>query len=119
MYIDHGFFIRRKGIPILKRHFELWKTSVPDFVMEVESKLPATSKDGKRFCSFRTINKGTFLNDLVVKKASGEKFLFRGAVDLIIDEETGLIETLNEWYSWKFENSTDVSGYHTLDSTIS
>lgn len=79
--------------------------------------MPASSKDGKQNCSFRIINKGTLIHDLPSKKASGKKFSFSGAVDLIIDGESGLIEEVNEWYSWSFDNSKDVSEYHTLDDS--
>ena len=115
-YTDHAFFIRRTGIPILKRHINIWRTSIPDFTMEIERVYDnLKAPDGKRRCSTRTINRGTFLHDLVSKKASGKNFSFRGVVDFVIDEESGLIEEVNEWYSWKFDESTDVSEYDTLE----
>ncbi len=87
--------------------------------MEVEHLFTDLSKEGlpagKRRCSFRTINRGTFLYDLPNKKASGKYFSFRGSVDFVIDEESGLIEEVNEWYSWNFHGSKDVSEYHTLE----
>jgi hypothetical protein len=113
-YIDHSFFIRRTGTSILKRHFEIWRHSIPDFTMKVEREMPSTREDGKQVLSFRTINKGTLLNDLPSKKASGKKFSFSGVVVLTVDE-SGLIEQVNEWYSWNFDNSKDVQEYHTLE----
>lgn len=87
--------------------------------MEVVNEMPAVSKDGKRVHSFRTTNKGTLLNDLPSKKASGKTFSFSGVVDLTINESTGLIELVNEWYSWNFDNSKDALEYHTLgDITV-
>jgi hypothetical protein len=63
--------------------------------------------------SIRTINKGTLLNDLPSKRASGKKFIFRGVVDFKVNNE-GLIENIEEWYTWDFGEGADVSGYHTL-----
>lgn len=114
-YLDHSFFVRRTGISILKRHIEIWKQSIPDFTMEVQSEMPVTSKDGKELYSFRTINKGTLVNDLPSKRAFGKTFSFSGVVDFVVDG--GLIEEVNEWYSWDFDNSKDVTEYHTLDDT--
>jgi len=118
-YIDHAFFIRRTGLSILKRHFNIWKTAIPDFTMEIEHLYNDCSQEGlpagMRKCSLRTINRGTFLHDLPSKKASSKNFSFRGVVDLVIDEESGLIEEVNEWYSWNFDNSKDVTEYHTLE----
>jgi hypothetical protein len=115
-YIDHAFQIRRSGTPILRRHFDIWRTSIPDFVMEVEQSageepLPG----GRRKYSIRTINRGTFLKDLPSAKASGKTFSFRGVVDLVVREEDGLIEEVHEWYSSNFGNSKDVAEYHTLE----
>jgi len=123
-YIDHGFQITRSGKPILKRHFELWRNSIPDFVMQVDDSygqwwslggagdaLPA----GKYRFSVRTVNSGTYLKDLPSKKAFGDKFSFRGVVDFVIDAEAGLIEEVDEWYSLNFDKATDVKNYHTLE----
>jgi hypothetical protein len=99
----------------LKRHFEIWKHSIPDFTMEVESEMPVSSRDGKQIHSFRTINKGTLVNDLPSKKASGKAFSFSGKVDFVVSN--GLIEEVNEWYSWNFDNSRDEAEYHSLDGT--
>lgn len=80
--------------------------------MEVESEMPVFSKDGKEIHSFRTVNRGTLLNDLPSKKASGKVFSFSGTVDFVVD--AGLIEEVNEWYSWDFDNSKGTAKYHTL-----
>jgi hypothetical protein len=84
--------------------------------MEIESSsIGEALPGGRRRCSIRTINRGTFLNDLPRKKASGKKFSFRGVVDFVIGEDNGLIEEVNEYYSWNFDNGIDVSEYHTLE----
>jgi hypothetical protein len=115
-YIDHAFQIRRAGTSILKRHFDIWRTSIPDFTMEVERSGSEEVLPGRRLrCSIRTINRGTLLKDLPSKRASGKSFSFRGVVDFIIREEDGLIEEVNEWYSYNFDNSKDVTEYHTLE----
>jgi hypothetical protein len=67
--------------------------------------------------SIRTINKGTFLNDLPSKKASGKKFTFRGVVDFRVNRE-GLIENIEEWYSWDFGEGKDVADFHTLPAKL-
>lgn len=86
---------------MLKRHWELWRTSIPDFVMEAEHlHIPQRdigldgSAESTLTFSIRTINKGTMLNDLPSKKASGKKFIFRGVVDFKVNSE-GLIELKN------------------------
>jgi hypothetical protein len=68
-----------------------------------------------RHFSIRTINRGTFLVDLPSRKASGKKFTFSGVVDFIIDEESGLIELLNEWYTSEFGSGKEIPEYHTLE----
>jgi hypothetical protein len=63
--------------------------------------------------SIRTINKGTSVNDLPSKKASGKKFVFRGVVDFQVNGE-GLIKSVEEWYSWDFGEGKDVTEFHSL-----
>ena len=63
--------------------------------------------------SIRTTNKGSFVNDLPSKKASGKKFVFRGVVDFQVNGE-GLIKSVEEWYSWDFGEGKDVTEFHSL-----
>ena len=77
-YTDHAFQIRRTGTALLDRHWKIWRTAIPDFVMEIERfDVP---KEGGDFLTFsvRTFNRGTFLRNLPGKKASGKEFVFRG-----------------------------------------
>jgi hypothetical protein len=100
-YIDYAFQSRRSVPELLKRHWGIWRKSNPDFVMEVERFDPPPNrlKEGETTSfSIRTINKGTFSNDLPSKKASGKYFIFRAVVDFRINRE-GLIETIDEWYT--------------------
>lgn len=121
VYIDHAFQIRRAGTSMLARHFHIWRTSMPDFVTEVthlttESPTSSTQPvlpEGKYRCSFRTLNSGTFLHDLPSRKATGKKFSFQAVVDLIVREEDGLIEEVNEYYTSTFDK--DVSNFHSLE----
>ena len=57
---------------------------------------------------FRTDNKGTLLKDLPRKKATGNPFLFKGVVEVVVDKATGLIHELDEWYCSNFERATSV-----------
>jgi hypothetical protein len=118
-YIDHAFQIRRSGHKTLQRHHDLWRTANPDFVMTLVPGSPiwwssdTNEETGNGSCSFRTINEGTFKNDLHRFKASGKKFEFRGVIDIVI--EGGLIKELNEWYSQTpFDSSQPLGKYHTL-----
>lgn len=110
IYIDHAFQIRRSGDTILKRHWEIWRRSIPHFVMDIE-RIDFT--DRPNAISIRTVNKGKLENDLPSKKASGKPFVFRGVVDFVVNDE-GLIESLEEWYTWDFGEGKDVKDYHSL-----
>ena len=62
---------------------------------------------------------GTFVNDLPSKKASGKPWVFRACVDLVVNLNDGLIEDVEEWYSYNFERSTSVSDYHSkVDESV-
>ena len=67
-------------------------------------------------CSFRTINKGTWKNDLHVHKASGKSFVFIGVIDMVIERDSGLIEELDEWYTNnRFDTMEEgMEGYNAL-----
>lgn len=58
-----------------------------------------SSGQGLVRCSFRTINKGTWKNDLHVHKASGKAFVFVGVIEMVIERESGLVRELEEWYT--------------------
>jgi hypothetical protein len=104
-YIDHAFQIVRIGTDsVLPSHWKIWRTAIPDFVMTVTCVYPPVQLgNGKAKVIFRTDNKGTLENDLPRKKATGKPFLFKGVVELVVDEASGLIEELEEWYSGSFE----------------
>ena len=112
-YTDHAFLIVRIGRETLKQHWEIWHASIPDFVMEATSIWPEESlPDGKTRVTLRTKNSGTLLHDLPSKKASGKPFSFAGVVDLVIDKKSGLIEKVDEWYSYKFDLASSEGDYH-------
>lgn len=103
-YTDHAFQFTRQGRPQFERHFNLWRTSNPDFIMTIDENRPmfwnASDLDGKVVhCSFRTINRGTFKEDLPTKKATGKTFVFIGVIDMVIERKNGLITQLDEWYT--------------------
>ena len=63
--------------------------------MTVADSYPAKElKNGRKGFTFRTHNTGTFVNDLVKRKASGKKFWFLGVVDFVVDQQ-GKIESVN------------------------
>ena len=58
-YIDHAFCIARSGHEKIETHFNIWKTSIPDFVMEIER--ADTTEAG---VILRYVGRGTFIHDL-------------------------------------------------------
>lgn len=120
VYIDHAFQSHRSGHKVLTRHHGLWRTANPDFSMTLVPDAPVWwSADtdvsaGNGTCSFRTINKGTFKNDLLHFKPTGKNFEFRGVIDMVI--EGGKIKQLNEYYSHRpFSDSTPIAEYNKLE----
>jgi len=116
-YTVHAFLFFRTGTNGLRDHFQLWRNSLPDFVMEVRDVwpaewLPAAADDtsasgdgggrGRYRVSVRTYNAGTFERDLRVWKATGKKMWFWGVVDFVVQAESGLIESVDEWYSLRW-----------------
>ncbi len=76
---------------------------------------PALPLDnGKVKVIFKTDNEGTLSNDLPRKKATGKEFLFKGVVEFIVDEESGLIEEVEEWYCFNFELASSVEQHYNL-----
>ena len=105
-YTDYAFNFVRRGHAGLKNHFELWRTAHPDFhaeIAEVWRAQELADAPGKLKCSIRTINKGTFTNDLPSLKANGKKFNFYAVVDIVWRESDGLIERIDEWYHRQFD----------------
>ena len=83
--------------------------------MTVTSVYPAVQLgDGKVKIIFKTDNEGTLSNDLPRKKASGKPFLFKGVVEFVVDEASGLIEEVEEWYCSNFESARNVEEDYNL-----
>ena len=108
VYTDHAFMIHRSGHATLAKHFSIWIAAHPDFEMQIvrmDPEVSVTTQDKGKWkrVSIRTVNRGTFQNDLPRREASGKKFEFMGVVDLVIDEEDGLVGKVDEWYTWEFD----------------
>jgi hypothetical protein len=63
---------------------------------------------------FKTDNAGTLMNDLPRTKATGKPFLFKGIVEFVVDEATGLIEEVEEWYCSNFQLAESVDKDYNL-----
>ncbi|KAI8716012.1 hypothetical protein NCS52_01110500 [Fusarium sp. LHS14.1] len=116
VYTDHAFQISRTGHDGLKSHSEIWKGSIPDFAVKeehiwLEEPLP----NDKSRVVFRTVNTGVFVNDLPGIKATGRPFWFPGVVELIVRNEDGLIEKIEEWYTFKFHSVASIDEYDHRD----
>lgn len=112
VYTDHAFQITRKGRQTLKRHWEIWRTAMPDFVLTIAESTPSeVLPDGRTRYSIRTNNNGTFTGEFPRRKASGNKFYFRAVVDLVVSKE-GLIDSIEEWYTPNFDATNGVEQYH-------
>jgi hypothetical protein len=120
-YIDHAFQIVRIGNKTtLASHWHIWRKAHPDFKLTVTTVYPPlVVGNGKVKVIFRTDNKGTFQEDLPSKKATGNAFLFKGVVEFVVDEKTGLIEELDEWYSHFFERSMSPEDYNRKEDSLS
>ncbi len=102
-YTDYAFFFRRRGHAGLHEHFNIWRSAHPDFRIETSEIWPPIKvSEGKLKCSIRTRNIGTFVHDLPTIKATGAPFNFYAVVDLVFDEESGLIDSVDEWYHKEF-----------------
>lgn len=64
---------------------------------------------GNGFCSFRTVNKGIFVNDLGRRKATGLPFEYSGVIDLKL--KNGKIVQADEWLRVPFEDSVAPTEY--------
>ncbi len=84
--------------------------------MEIDDVWPGQKLGNGRYrYSIRTSNTGTFVNDLKAWKATGKKIWFLGVVDFVVNEETELIEELNEWYTARFCESGGTPKYDDRD----
>ncbi|RSM11701.1 hypothetical protein CEP52_002936 [Fusarium oligoseptatum] len=93
VYTDHAFQI----------------SSIPDFVVEEEHIWLEESLPGnKSRLVFKTVNTGIFVNNLPGIKATGRPFWFPGVVELIVRNEDGLIEKIEEWYTFKFHSVASI-----------
>ena len=63
----------------------------------------------------RTYNAGTFEKDLRMWRAMGKKIWFWAVVDLVVDGESGLIESVEEWYSLRWIVGKGESEYDDRD----
>ncbi|GJC80304.1 hypothetical protein ColLi_03142 [Colletotrichum liriopes] len=111
-YTDHAFQIQASTLAGIADHARVWNRAVPDFKIEtdtvwLEERLP----QGKTRLVFKTKNTGTFTHDLPRVKASGKSFWFPGVIEFIVRDDDGLIETINEWYTFKFDGVTSVNDY--------
>jgi hypothetical protein len=103
MYTDHAFQIVRQGPLTLRKHFEIWRTAMPDFEMSIADTMPSEKlPDGRVRYSIRTHNSGTFTGKFTRREPSGNKFYFRGVVDLVVNKDD-LIDSIEEWYCSNFD----------------
>jgi hypothetical protein len=98
----------------LHGHHQNWRHCHADFEVKVDHQFPVFWIDvdeakGNAKVSFRTSNRGVFVNDLPRRKASGKPFHFTAVIDLII--EGGKIVKADEWLRIPFEDSVPVSEY--------
>ncbi|KAJ9611971.1 hypothetical protein H2200_003566 [Cladophialophora chaetospira] len=115
-YTDHAFQIVRIGTDsTLPTHWKIWRTAIPDFRMTITSVYPVLQLgNGRLKVIFKTDNAGTFENDLPRTKASGKPFLFKGVVEFVLDEASGLIDEVEEWYCSNFQLARSVEQDYNL-----
>ncbi|KAK2000693.1 hypothetical protein LX36DRAFT_747461 [Colletotrichum falcatum] len=113
---DHGAQLH---IPFafLERHHRHWNGAHADFEVYLDPKFPVYwtetgAADGERYCSFRTVNKGVFVNDLGRRKATGLPFQYSGVIDLKL--KGGKIVQADEWLRVPFEDSVSPDKYITI-----
>ncbi|KAI3538331.1 hypothetical protein CABS01_08166 [Colletotrichum abscissum] len=109
---DHGAQIH---VPyaFLKRHHKHWNGAHKDFEVYLDKQYPVywaeMDADGNGYCSFRTVNKGIFVNDLGRRKATGLPFEYSGVIDLKL--RAGKIAQADEWLRVPFEDSVSPDKY--------
>jgi hypothetical protein len=103
VYTDHAFQIIREGQHTLRKHFEIWRTAMPDFKLTIADAFPTEAlPEGRTRYSIRTHNTGTFTGEFPRRNPSGKQFYFRGVVDIVANKD-GLIESVEEWYCSNFD----------------
>ncbi|KAJ4263313.1 hypothetical protein NW762_006131 [Fusarium torreyae] len=111
-YTDHAFQLWRNGHAGIKNHAKIWKGAIPDFKIEAKDIwLEESLAGGKTRLVCQTHNSGTFAYDLPGVKASGKAFWFPGVIDFIVRDEDGLIESINEYYTFIFHSVDSINGY--------
>ncbi|ORY59549.1 uncharacterized protein BCR38DRAFT_59088 [Pseudomassariella vexata] len=113
LFTDHGAQIRVPR-PFIEGHHRNWRGAHKDFEVYVDPAFPVYWIDvdeakGNAKCSFRTVNKGVFVNDLPRRKATGMPFQYSGVVDLEV--QNGLVTKADEWLRVPFEDSVSVEEY--------
>ncbi|KAJ4249726.1 hypothetical protein NW764_016489 [Fusarium oxysporum] len=111
-WTDHAFQLWREGHAGVINHAKIWRGAIPEFKIEAktiwqEESLPG----GKTRIVCPTQNTGTFVSDLPAVKASGKAFWFPGVIDFVIQDEDGLIESMNEYYTFIFHGVNSINGY--------
>lgn len=103
-YTDYAFGFVRRGKKGLEDHFNIWRTSNPNFQATIAEEWPPVSAgEGRTKYSMRTNNVGTFEKDLPSLKANGKDWEFVAVVDLVVKDEDGLIEKVEEWYNYRID----------------
>ncbi|EFQ36846.1 uncharacterized protein GLRG_11985, partial [Colletotrichum graminicola M1.001] len=113
---DHGAQI---NVPFafLERHHKHWNGAHKDFEVYLDPKYPVywantDCGEGEGYCSFRTVNRGVFVNDLGRRKATGLPFEYSGVIDLKLKD--GKIVQADEWLRVPFEDSVSPDNYITI-----
>ncbi|OBR09794.1 hypothetical protein CH63R_05486 [Colletotrichum higginsianum IMI 349063] len=117
---DHGAQIH---VPyaFLERHHRHWNGAHKDFEVYLDPRYPVYwgaetdaggSGGNNGYCSFRTVNRGVFVNDLGRRKATGLPFEYSGVIDLKLRD--GKIVQADEWLRVPFEDSVSPDKYITI-----
>ncbi|KAF6815652.1 hypothetical protein CPLU01_14080 [Colletotrichum plurivorum] len=109
---DHGAQIH-VPFAFLERHHKHWNGAHDNFEVWLDKQYPVywaeMDDKGNGYCSFRTVNKGVFVNDLGRRKATGLPFQYSGVIDLKLRE--GKIAQADEWLRVPFEDSVSPEKY--------
>ncbi|GKT42923.1 uncharacterized protein ColSpa_03104 [Colletotrichum spaethianum] len=114
---DHGAQIHTP-YAFLDLHHKHWNGAHKDFEVYLDTQYPVywaeMDADGNGYCSFRTVNKGVFVNDLGRRKATGLPFQYSGVIDLKL--KGGKIVQADEWLRVPFEDSVSPDKYITISA---
>ncbi|KAK4500913.1 hypothetical protein PRZ48_009105 [Zasmidium cellare] len=105
-WLDHAFQIHRKGHVGLEMLRERWLTCNQPYKVTITDIHP--TKTGSILEGFA---EGVFAEDLYTIKATGKAFTYQLCIRLDFDPETGLIDTVNEYYTKTWDTSVPVSQY--------